>query len=86
MLEAAAAGVPVIGTRAGYVADWGPDRAIAIDIVNADAMADAIVGVHRDPARSSAMAEAARAWALERDASWVATKFENLYRETAGRS
>lgn len=86
VLEAAAAGVPVIGTRAGYVADWAPDRAIAIDIVNADAMADAIVGVHRDPARSSAMAEAARAWALERDASWVATKFENLYRETAGRS
>ena len=86
VLEAAAAGVPVIGTRAGYVADWAPDRAIAIDIANADAMADAIVGVHRDPARSSAMAEAARVWTLERDASWVAARFENLYRETAGRS
>ena len=86
VLEAAAAGVPVIGTRAGYVADWAPTRAMAIDLVNADAMADAIVGMHRDPARANAMAEAARAWALERDASWVAAKFENLYRETAGRS
>jgi glycosyltransferase involved in cell wall biosynthesis len=86
VLEAAAAGVPVIGTRAGYVADWAPDRAIAIDIVNADAMADAIVGMHRDPARANAIAEKARTWALERDASWVAAKFENLYREATARS
>ena len=49
VLEAAAAGVPVIGTRAGYVADWAPDRATAIDSVNADAMAGAIAALHRDP-------------------------------------
>ena len=86
VLEAAAAGVPVIGTRAGYVADWAPNRAMAIDIVNADAMADAIVGMHRDRARANAIAQEARVWTLERNASWVAAKFEHLYRDTAGRS
>jgi glycosyltransferase involved in cell wall biosynthesis len=86
VLEAAAAGVPVIGTRVGYVADWAPDRAIALDHPNAQATADAIGSLHRDPDRASAMADRAKAWALERDASWVAAEFENLYRETAGRS
>ena len=83
VLEAAAAGVPVIGTRAGYVADWAPDRAIAIDSPNADAMADAIVALHGDPNRAGAIASQAKAWVLERDASWVATRFDALYRETA---
>jgi glycosyltransferase involved in cell wall biosynthesis len=86
VLEAAAAGVPVIGTRAGYVADWAPDRATAVDSPNANAMADAIVAMHRDPTRAGSMSATARAWALERDASWVAARFENLYRETAVRS
>lgn len=86
VLEAAAAGVPVIGTRAGYVADWAPDRATAIDSPHADAMADAIVALHGDPNRAGAIAAQARAWALERDASWVATRFESLYREAAARS
>jgi glycosyltransferase involved in cell wall biosynthesis len=86
VLEAAAAGVPVIGTRVGYVADWAPDRAIALDQPNAQTTADAIHSLHRDPNRANAMADKAKAWALERDASWVAARFEALYRETAGRS
>ena len=86
VLEAAAAGVPVLGTRVGYVADWAPDRAIAIDTATADRLADAIVALQRDPSRGNAVAVKARAWALERDASWVAAQFESLYRETAGRA
>jgi glycosyltransferase involved in cell wall biosynthesis len=84
VLEAAAAGVPVIGTRAGYVADWAPERAMAIDGATAGAMADAIAALHRDPIRAGTMAANARAWALERDAKWVASRFEALYRDTAG--
>ena len=86
VLEAAAAGIPVIGTRAGYVADWAPDRATAVESPNVDAIADAIVALHGDPNRAGAIAARARAWALERDASWVATRFETLYRDTAVRS
>ena len=86
VLEAAAAGVPVIGTRVGYVADWAPDRAIAIDRPDAVATAGAIDSLYRDPSRANVMVETAKAWVLERDASWVAAQFEALYRETAGRS
>jgi glycosyltransferase involved in cell wall biosynthesis len=85
ILEAAAHGVPVVGTQVGYVADWAPDRALAID-GNATAMADAIVALRRDPDRADAIGASAKAWALERDVSWVAARFETLYRETAGRS
>ena len=42
VLEAAACGVPVIGTRAGYIADWTPDRAVAIDDPSAETFARAI--------------------------------------------
>ena len=86
VLEAAAAGIPVIGTRAGYVADWAPERAMPIDSPSAEAMTGAILALHRDPTRAAALAATARSWALERDASWVAARFENLYRETASRS
>jgi glycosyltransferase involved in cell wall biosynthesis len=86
VLEAAAAGVPVIGTRAGYVADWAPDRATAIDNPSANEMAGAIETLHRDPSRGHAIAARARAWALERDSTWVAARFDSLYRETAARS
>ena len=86
VLEAAAAGIAVIGTRAGYVADWAPERAITVDPPTAEVMADAIVALHRDPARANAIAHNAKAWVLDRDAYWVAARFETLYRETASRS
>ena len=83
VLEASAAGVPVIGTRAGYVADWAPHRAMAIDTATPDEMTGAIMTLHRDPARAAGLAAAARTWALEHDAAWTAVQFETLYRETA---
>lgn len=86
VLEAAGAGVPVVGTRVGYVADWAPDSAIAIDGAEPNVLGQAIIALHRDPDRASAIAGKAKAWALERDVSWVAARFETLYRETAGRS
>ena len=42
VLEAAACGVPVLGTRAGYLADWAPDRAVAIDDASPSTFARAI--------------------------------------------
>src|SRR5262249_42029250 len=34
MLEAACAGLATVGTRVGYVADWDPDRAVAVPVAD----------------------------------------------------
>lgn len=85
VLEAAASGLPIVGTRVGYVADWAADRALAIETIDASSMAQAILALHADPSRARAMAAMAQAWALEHHASWAADRFAALYREVAGR-
>ena len=82
VLEAAAAGLPVVGTRAGYVADWAPDQAVAIEGMDAESLAEAILALRRDPERARAIAGRAQAWTLARDAAWTANQFEALYSST----
>lgn len=79
VLEAASFGVPVIGTRVGYVADWTPHRAVAIDDPAAEAFARAIEELLIDADHRRALASTARAWAREHDADWTAREFERLY-------
>jgi glycosyltransferase involved in cell wall biosynthesis len=79
ILEAAACGVPTIGTRVGYVADWEPDRAVGVPPGNPAALADAIVAALQNGERRRAMAHAAREWATAHDADWTAAAFERLY-------
>ena len=79
VLEAAAAGVPIVGTRVGYVADWAGGRATAIADPDPVMMADAILQLHADPARRRGLADAAAQWAREHDADFTAGRFEDLY-------
>jgi glycosyltransferase involved in cell wall biosynthesis len=81
VLEAACAGVPTVGTDVGYIADWKPDRAVAVAAGDPASLADAVVGLVRDPQRRARIAAAARAWAIEHDADWTARAFEEIYRE-----
>jgi glycosyltransferase involved in cell wall biosynthesis len=83
ILEAAAAGVPTVGFSVGYIADWHPDRAIAVPVRNPEALADAIVNLLHDPARRARLAAAAREWTLAHDADWTAAQFERVYDEVA---
>jgi glycosyltransferase involved in cell wall biosynthesis len=83
VLEAAAAGLPVIGTRAGYVADWSGKRAVAIDGADPARLADALAALHADPVRADAMAARAQKWSTANNATSMAAKFDALYRETA---
>jgi len=85
VLEAAANGLPVIGTRVGHVADWAPDRAHAIDAADAAALSAAIVAARTEASHTAAMAARARRWVMDRDASWMAEQFDDLYRRTATR-
>ena len=81
VLEAAASGVPTIGTATGYVADWSPSGACAVPAGDAAALADGIVTLLGDPARRERMACDAARRARAQDADWTAHALEQLYAE-----
>ncbi len=80
-LEAAAAGLVTAGTAVGYVADWHPDRAVAVPVNDPAALASAVIDLLQDPPRRERLASAARAWTLAHDADWTAQQFERIYAE-----
>ncbi len=82
--EAAAAGVPTIGTAVGLVSELAPERAFAAPVGDAAALATGILALLGDPTRRERMARAARDWARRYDADWTATEFERIYTEVTG--
>jgi glycosyltransferase involved in cell wall biosynthesis len=86
ILEAAAAGIATVGTAVGYVADWHPDRALAVPVQDPAALAGAIEEVLQDPARRERLASSAREWTLAHDADWTAAQFERIYSEVSGQT
>jgi glycosyltransferase involved in cell wall biosynthesis len=79
MLEAASTGLATVGTAVGYVADWSPERAVAVPVHDSGALANAIVDLLDDAPRRERIAVAAREWTLAHDADWTAKQFENIY-------
>lgn len=86
VLEAAAAGLPVVGTRVGYLADWADDRAFAVDNPDPRTLAAAIAAVHHESGEAATRAARARAWVLRHDARAAAQQLEDLYRQTTTRA
>ena len=86
VLEAACTGLPSVGTRVGYIADWAdrrPELAVGVPVRDPGALADAIAGLLRDPQRRERMAAGARAWAIAHDADWTAARLEQVYADLA---
>jgi glycosyltransferase involved in cell wall biosynthesis len=83
VVEAAAARVPTVGTRVGYVSDWAPDAALAVEIGDDAALADAVVGVLEHPEDRERLAAAARERAAMLDADKTTARWEELYRSVA---
>jgi glycosyltransferase involved in cell wall biosynthesis len=79
VLEAAAAGLPVVGTNVGFVSDWSGHAALAVAPRDADALAAAIVSLIRAPARRLELAREARAFAEQHDADATARRMTELY-------
>jgi glycosyltransferase involved in cell wall biosynthesis len=79
VLEAAASGLPVVGTAVGHVADWAPLGAAAVPPGNPRALADAITELLTDPAEREWLARSARERAVTHDADWTAIRFSRLY-------
>ena len=78
-LEAAATGLVTVGTAVGYVADWHPDRAVAVPVNDPDKLASAVIDLLQDRPRRQRLASAAREWTLAHDADWTVAQFERVY-------
>lgn len=79
VLEAAAARVPIVGTRVGYVSDFEPHAAVAVPPGDAHALGDAIVRTLRDPLGRRTISARARQFAEGHDANWSAQQLMALY-------
>ena len=83
VLEAAACGVPTVGSRVGHIADFarGPNPlAIGVPPGDADLLAEAIIALLTDDDRRSEIGRAARDWAVNHDAAATARAFSDRYR------
>jgi len=79
-LEAAARGVPIVGTHVGHLADAAGDWATTVPVGDAAGLADAVLALTHDPDRRARMGRAALAWARANDADATVARFEALYR------
>ncbi len=85
VLEAAACGVPTVGTATGYVADWAPQAAAAVEPGNPEALAGAIGALLDDPWRRAALGQEGARRAEGMSADRTAIAMEALYAGVLGR-
>ncbi|HZT43428.1 MAG TPA: glycosyltransferase family 4 protein [Chthonomonadaceae bacterium] len=78
-LEAAACGVPAIGTDVGHIADLAPEAAVTVPVGDYGALAWAALALLRDEASRKALGQRALAFVRAHDADWTAAQFETLY-------
>ena len=86
VLDAAAAGVPTIGTAVGYVADWAPAAAWAVPPADPDALSSAICALLEYPAMREHLSVAAHARAAAFSADDMASAFDDIYHAVAART
>lgn len=79
VLEAAAQGVPTVGTAVGHVAEWAPSAAVAVPVGRADLLAHAVRELLQVDEQRLRVAREAQRRALEEDADHTAARFEALY-------
>ena len=79
VLEAAAAGVPTIGTGVGHIAEWAPNAALSVPVGDWAAMATAIIQLLGDEELRLGIAREAQRRVLAEDADYTAKRFRALY-------
>ncbi len=80
VLEASAAGVPIVGTNVGIVAEMAPQAAVAVPVGDSSALAKGIAELLENSQRRESLALAAQDFAQTYSADWTATQFDGLYR------
>jgi glycosyltransferase involved in cell wall biosynthesis len=85
LLEAAACGVPTVGTAVGHLAEWAPAAACAVPPADPAALAEGIASLLQDDATRVHMACNAQQRALTEDADYSARCFLDLYTDLGKR-
>jgi glycosyltransferase involved in cell wall biosynthesis len=78
-LEAAAVGVPTVGTAVGHIAEWAPRAAVAVPVGDHGALAGAIGALLADEQMRLAIAHEALQRATLEDADHTARCFQSIY-------
>lgn len=86
VLEASAAGVPVIGTNVGLVAEMAPQAAVAVPPSDVEALARGILELLTCEERRIRIGDAAQKFARTYDADWSASTLESIYRRLGSRA
>ena len=79
MLEAAAVGVPTVGTAVGHIAEWAPSAAVSVGIGDCSGLAQSIRRLLEDEALRMQVARSAMQRATAEDADYTASRFQELY-------
>ena len=79
MLEAAALGVPTVGTAVGHMVEWAPAAALSVPVGAWSEMADAVKALLQDEALRLRLGNAAMQRALREDVDFTAAQLEALY-------
>jgi glycosyltransferase involved in cell wall biosynthesis len=61
LLEAAASGLPLVGTQVGVLAELAPDAAVAVAVGDSEKLAEAMISLLCDPQQAASLGRAARA-------------------------
>jgi glycosyltransferase involved in cell wall biosynthesis len=85
VLEAAAAGLPTVGTNVGLVAEMAPKAALSVPVRDAYALAQAIAELLDHPDQRESLARGAQEFAMTYGADWTSAQLEAIYARVAGR-
>jgi glycosyltransferase involved in cell wall biosynthesis len=80
VLEAAFLGLPIVGTRVGYVCDWNGTAAASTPPRDASALANTIIGLLGDSSARAALARASRERAARYEVADTVKRMTDLYR------
>jgi len=81
ILEAAAAGLPTVGTAVGLLPSMAPAAARCVAVGDSAALADQACALLADKIGREGVGAAAQRWAQAHDAVWTAREFESIYAE-----
>lgn len=84
VLEAAASGVPVVGTDVGFVADWAPERAIKVPQGDPTALALGLERILSSQTYREGVAQRAQDWVHCHASLEVTDAYVRLYEELTG--